>query len=370
MIDFIRTGISKLVIHHAGNAGLGQPSHFSENLIDLDTLPEETKHALFNYLLGNFKSDGKYYQFRDRDIRIGSVKDALETYQTTPYVKELLPDDVASMQTEAMGFLAASIVICKKLERETMHPKLSEGYFYMVEFTDVIVDGALIERAYGIYKAINENIFLQLEQDDSGVFVAHNSGFSLDKIEYGALIAADNVLLFEKHGKSAETTLHWTFDFLNVEPRPVSYFQTARIINNIQQISDIIFNDVGDQVKQNQLNRSAINYLNERERFIEDEFVDAMTEELKLSDEIAEQLEEKIIEMRKHVEETEKIAIQDFEISMAALKERKKIAVSKIKLDKNFEITVKGDANKIDYCIDPKTEQKYLRLDYFTIKSK
>jgi hypothetical protein len=238
-----------------------------------------------------------------------------------------------------------------------MHPKIKAGELYVVYFQNCIVDGKNVD-AIGIFKSENKDTFLKVLQTEEGFDITTESGINIDKLDKGCLIFNTEkedgylVAIVDSTNKRFEAK-YWTDDFLHVRPRKDSFNQTQNMLSLCKSFVSHLPSDNGKVEKATYMNRS----------------VEALKEESVNIDTFAEQVfetPELISEFKQYKESYQKerdIEIDDtFTTASTAIKRRTTGTMTTIKLDKNFDINIRGGEQYIERGYDPDRDMSYYKF--------
>lgn len=341
MISQETTNIDAIAIHKVGNKGTGQGVQLSNSLIKTD---DTINQLLLSFFFHPFKTN-EYYNFHhDADIQLNEIYN---------YVTSIFEDPDTLYDQ--------SVNIAKHLYNQSVHPKINLGELYVVYFQDCIVDGEQVD-AVGLFKSENRETYLKVYPKGDGFEINTDDGINISKLDKGCLIfntEKENgyVVAVADNLKKSSDAVYWKDDFLKIEPRTDSYFNTKHAIDLCK---DYITEKLPDEFQVSRvdqadlLNKSA-DFFKEKETFDLDEFAN----EIMQQPEVAESFKNYKTEFeKKHNTEFE----EDFEISKNAVKSKSKVFKSIIKLDKNFHIYVHGKREYIVRGHDDQSGMNYYQV--------
>jgi hypothetical protein len=342
MFDFSEVSIERIVVHEIGNRTEEQGVKISQAEISLKG--NMVEDALKQYFLSRFKSEFYYSFAHESDLQLN------QAYNYTCQVFEDL-----SM------FYDHSVNLAQLLYEKSNHPKIKPGEFYVVHFSNVIVEGEEVD-AIGFFKSENKDTFIRVYQHGENFEVEPQDGINIKKLDKGCLIfniendRGYKVALVDSSNPSGEA-FYWRDEFLGLAPRENEFYQTSQMIDMIRSFSDEVLTPENNIHKDQQVNfvKKTEDYFNNNEAFDTQEFQQNVIN----NDEISEAFEE-----YKHQFEDLRAMnpLEQFEISQNALKKNKKYFRSIIKLDKNFHIYVHSNPDFIEKGVDNTKGLKYYKL--------
>lgn len=343
MIDFTQTSIKKIVVHQIGCRAEGEDIRFSNT--EAQFQDEETvSEVLKQYFFKPFKTDA-YFNFHheeglDQNIMFGVI------------------DNVFN---DSSVFHESSVSIANHLFEQSNHPKIRGGEFYMVLFSDVVVDGEVVD-ALGIFKSENKDTFLKVMLRNQSFELGAQEGINIKKLDKGCLIfnterelgfkicSVDNI----NKGNEAH---FWHTDFLGLKPREDNYYFTNNYLQMCKGFVNEVFNDDNDISRPDQvdlLNRS-IEYFGKNANFDERHFEKEVIRQPEVVDAFH--------EYKSSFTDEKSLPLQDsFDISKDAVKSEKKHFKSVLKLDKNFHVYVHGKRQYIEKGFDSERGLKFYKL--------
>jgi len=344
MHDFSAAHIKKIVIHYVGNKVNEERLSLSDQHVR--TLAIEEAELLLRYFLKPFQSE-EYAAFHHHTD--------LELNETFNYVNELFLTSV--------NFIEASQKLAKHLYAHSIHPRIKGGEFYVVHFSDLVLDGELVE-AVGLFKSEQKNVFMNVLDADERFELQFENGIDIRKLDKGCIIfntCADDgykVLTHDQLSKGEEAQ-YWKEDFLGVQPISTEYTKTKEymtmcksfVMEEMPQAFDI---DRASQIQM--LNRSS-GYFTERDQIDSEDFAQSVLEQPEVI--------ETFNAYKDRYKDERNVEIEDhFESSKQAVKNGKKFFKSVLKLDKNFHIYVHGNPDNIEQGYDAERRLKFYKVYY------
>lgn len=342
MLDFANVRLNSVILHKTGNKSREEDLILSDHELSVN---DSVKALLMQFFLGHF-SEENYYNFCSEN---GPTEN--DVYK---YVNDIFqnPDN----------FIQESINIATKLYDAGTHPKIKEGDLYIASFSDLVVDGELVD-AVGIFKSETKQDFLQIRTGESGLDIVIEEGINLNKIDKACLIYNTEPEFGYKLNIIDQTNKqeaqYWRTDFLGIEQRKDDFYQTQKYMELCKDFVEEVYNEEHEVDKPEQiamLNKSK-NYFKENETFDKKDFEEnvlAQPEVIEAFNEYQQQYaEEKNVEFK-----------ENFEVSENAQKKQQSKMKGVLKLDKNFHIYIHGDESKVVKGVDPETGMKYYQFFY------
>ena len=343
MLEFDNVSLKSVILHKTGNkAREGQ-------LILSDTPLEVGEHIqglLMQFFLGHFAEEEAFYNFCGE----GGL-DANEVFVS-----------VRNIFQNPESFTDESKKIATQLYDAGEHPKIKDGDLYIAAFSDIVVDGELVD-AVGIFKSETKQDFLRISTGAKGFDIKIEEGINLNKIDKACLIynTEENfgykINIIDTTNK--QEAQYWRTDFLGIEQRKDDFYQTQKYMELCKDFVKEVYNEEHEVEKPQQiamLNKSA-NYFKENETFNKQDFEENVLTQpdvIEAFNEYKEQYaEEKQVEFR-----------EDFGVSETAAKKQQSKMKSVLKHDKNFHVYIHGDESRIVKGVDPETGMKFYQLYY------
>ncbi|MDP4266467.1 MAG: nucleoid-associated protein [Bacteroidota bacterium] len=343
MIDLSNIKFEKVVIHKVGNYQKDEGINLSKGEI---TFNEEIKGVLMKYFLTPFKSEEYYNLYHESDLKMNEVY---------TYISEIF-DNSNNLYPE-------SVNIAQHLYKQSLHPKIKGGEFYVVYFTECRIDDEIVD-AIGLFKSENKETFLKVFPQGDNFEINYDEGISINKLDKGCLIfntERDNgylVWIVDNVNKGSEAQ-YWKDDFLRIKPRRDNYHNTENIINLCKEfVYDKLPEEINvEKTDQAELLNKTVRFLKEKPTFSFEEFTEEVIEKPQVANLFK--------EYKNQFQEDYDIKIEDnFDVSAPALKKNSKVFKSVIKLDKNFHIYIHGDKELITKGYDQENEMNFYKLYY------
>ena len=341
MINIDQSRLTAIALHHIGNKPGDEGIRFSAAELKPS---ERIKDILLTYFLSPFKSEEYFNLYHESDLKLNEV---------FSYVSDIF-DNPACLYDQ-------SVKLAKHLYEQSNHPKIRNGEFYTVYFTDCIVEGETMD-VIGLFKSETRDTFLKVYPQDDGFAIESEAGININKLDKGCLICNTGreegylVSVIDKANKGTDAQF-WVDLFLHVRQRNDGYFNTRNAMSLCKDFVVKKFPGQFDVSKADQadLLHKSVRFFKENDNFDLDEFANEVIQE-----------PEAIKSFRQHKNEFEQehdLQVSDnFAISDSAVKKQSKMLKSVIKLDKNFHIYVHGDQHKIVKGLDPETGLNYYQL--------
>lgn len=344
MFDFSEVTLNQIVVHNIGNRVEEEGIGFSKSEMHISDPTIES--ILKQYFLSNFKSDYFYSFSHESDLQLNEVFNHANQIFENPE-----------------SFFDQSTDLARSLYENSNHPKIKPGEFYVVKFSNVNVDGEIVD-GIGLFKSETKDTFIRVYQKDESFEVGYDNGINIKKLDKGCLIFNTEkefgykVSIIDATNKAGDA-LYWRDDFLGVMPRENEFYQTNQLIDMCKGFSEHVLTDKNNVDKKEQVDfvKRSEAYFNNNETYDNAEFKENVIE----GDEISEAFEE----YKQEFELTRNLSPADqFEISAEAIKKGKKYFRSVIKLDKNFHVYVHASPDFIEKGIDNTKGLKFYKLYY------
>lgn len=341
MLDFNDTYLDSLAIHYIGNKNEEEGLKLSKDLIIIKD--DDDLESLKKYFLSSFRTN-VFYNFSDEENKSELVFNSVTKIFDNP---EILIDE--------------SINLARNLYEKSNHPKIKGGEFFVVYFTDCVVDDEQCD-AIGLFKSENKNRYLKVHPKEDNFSLAFEDGINLTKIDKGCLIfntekdMGYKVCLVDNISR-AEEARYWKEEFLSLKAREDNFYYTVNQLKMCKGFVEEAFSDKEEFSKSDRidiLNRS-VEYFDKNEQFTAQSF----NEEVMEKPELISAFEE----YKKHYESDNDLhSEEEFEISKPAFKGTKKYMRSVLKLDKNFHVYIHGKRDFIEKGYDDDKGLHYYML--------
>lgn len=342
-IKYNSAELKNLVIHKVGNKNNDESLSLSKKETRLN---DDDSLVLSDHFLSSFKQPEFFQFFHEAELELNEV------YVYASKIFDNSDDIYEQSRSLAMH-----------LYRQTMHPKIKAGEFYVAYFEGIEVDGVLTE-AVGLFKSENKDLFMKVVEQDDNFELNFDSGINLKKPDKGCMIynvqKEDGYLVSVVDNTSKGTeAMYWMDDFLRVENRKDDYFNTKNVMTLCKTY-------VAEQMpvkyeitkaEQSELLNKSMKFFKENESFD----VNMFAEEVMNHPEIIEDFKS----FKNDFEKENAVEIQDgFNISGSAVKKQSKFFKSVIKLDKNFHIYVHGNSKNLEKGFDSSTGMNFYKLSF------
>ena len=344
MFDFSEVTLNQIVVHNIGNRVEEEGIGLSKSEMSMNDPTVES--ILKQYFLSHFKSDYFYSFAHESDLQLNEVFN---------HATQIFDD--------SSTFFEQSTNLAHLLYERSNHPKIKTGEFYLTRFSNLNVDGEIVD-AIGLFKSETKDTFLRVYQKDENFEVDYDNGINIKKLDKGCLIFNTEkefgfkVSIIDTTNKGNEA-LYWRDDFLSVMPRENEFYQTNQLIDLCKGFSEQILTDTNNVDKQEQVNfiKRTEAYFNNNDEYNNEEFKSNVIAD--------EQISEAFEDFKQEFEGVRNLSPADqFQISAEALKKGKKFFRSVIKLDKNFHVYVHSNPDFIEKGIDNNKGLKFYKLYY------
>jgi hypothetical protein len=346
MISFFEASLSQLSIHKVGNKLLDEHLSLSDHSLKIDD--EVLDNLLMNYFLKPFEKINEVY-------RLYHPTEDLNLNEVFHFVEMIFNDK--------NKFHKNSQQIATHLYDISNHPKIKSGELYLGYFTDLQIEGELLD-AIGIFKSESKEPYLKVIQKSKEFEINYEQeAINIKKLDKGCLIFNTEKEEGYKVAVIDQTNnieaAYWIDDFLKLKIRNDNYTQTNTVL---KVYKDFVTNKIDEEFeisktdKIDLLNRS-INYFKEKENFDMDEFSNEVLAN--------EQGIESFKRFKKNYEDEFETEIGDsFLISDTAVKKQARVFKSVLKLDKNFHIYIHGNKELIEKGYDEGLQMSFYKV-YF-----
>lgn len=333
--------ISDIIIHYVGNRLNDDGCILSSQTIELD---EILQSVLKEYFLNSFNGNELFHFFHSTDLSLN------ETYR---YVKDIFTDN--------KSFVDKSKHLAQYLYECCNHNKIKAGEFYVVRFTDCLVNDQATD-IIGLFKSENKDIFLNIYTEQNDLHIESLSGINTHKLDKGCLIfniekdEGYTLSVVDNTNKGTEAQ-YWFDNFLHVQQRKDEYYNTHHVMAMCKNyVTKHLPNEfMITKADQAEILNETIKYFKEQDNFSFDEFSQKVISDPKVV--------ESFNRFKDEYEQERDIQIEDeFAISDSAVKKQSRAFKSVIKLDKNFHIYVHGNNQYIKKGYDETTGMYYYQL--------
>jgi len=343
MIFSFEANLLQLSVHKVGNKINDEGCAMSENQLDISD--DDVRLNLLRYFLSPFEKVNEVYRLYHPSTDVSLNVVGAVAYQLFNYPET---------------FHKNSQNLARLLYDASSHPKIKSGELYVAYFENVQIEGELMD-AIGIFKSENRETYLQVNSKSNGFDLKFDQAINTHKLDKGCLIFNTE----EKEGykvavidnASSKDAIYWKDDFLQLIVREDNYQRTNDALNICKSF---IEDNVSDHFEMNEadkadlLNRS-IKYFKEKETFDLEEYSNEVIANAGAIDLFK--------EFKTGYEDSFEIKIPDsFEISSPAVKKQERSYKHILKLDKNFEINIKGDSDLIQKGFDEDKQLNYYKV--------
>lgn len=328
--------IAYAVVQMVGNKTNGEGVAFSSEKINLCDI----KNILFEL----FDKSLKYDDLKRLDF-VGGV-------QLNPVY-----NFVSSIFEDENSFIQEANNLATYLYQQSLHPSIKNGEFYVMKINDCIVDGDKVD-AVGLFKSELHDTVLKVVNNSNGIQIIPENGMSLKKLDKGCVVFNKNrndgyvVAVLDSNTHDAN---YWTDAFLHAVSYKDSYHDTMNYIDFCKGfMASETMETVCKADKAIMMNKT-IETLKSSEELDFSSFVNqAFGEKMKGQ-----------IDAFKEDYELSQTKLPDTILpSKAAVKKQATTKITTIKLDKNFDIKVKGVKALLEQGYDENRGMKYYKLYY------
>lgn len=331
--------ISHLSLHRIGNNACQEGVELSNQEL---TIGDDLLEILKSFFLVPFKNEECYHFSHVSDLSLN------EAYS---YSKLIFSDNHA--------FHEQSKNIARFLYEKSSHPNIKRGELYVVYFKDCILDGDTID-AIGIFKSENKDTFLRINTVAGEFSIESQTGININKLDKGCLIfntrESDGYKVYVVDNSNKGEAKYWIEDFLQIKRVNDAYAQTQNALALCKSFISHMPDNVGKAEKAAMMNR----------------VVDGLKGECVRLDELAENAFGSYTDtstfksFKDDYQSTHDACFESsFEGKPESIKRRAVLAMTTIKLDKNFDITIHGGEQLIEQGYDKEKGMKFYKL-YFT----
>lgn len=339
--NFINSVATELAVHIVGNKIADDGCVLSNDCLEIS---DNLKDILTNFFLGSFSSDEYYHLFHETSLELNEV---------FSYVSEIF-DNLNSFHKQ-------SINLAKHLYNESIYPNIKSGEFYVVYFKGTTFDGEDVD-VVGLFKTEKKDLFIKTTVQDNNVCVTEDEGINLKRLDKGCLIFNINkncgyiVDVIDNTNKESQAK-YWIEHFLHVCQIKDAYSNTKNVMSLTKSFVAKSLPQSGALSKKDQielLNKS-LEYFKEKKSFNIADF----EEEVISRPEIIAQFRE----YKEEYESARDISIDnDFQLSETAIKKQQRSYKRAINLDKEIQIIINGNTDRIEKGSDSKG--KFYKIYY------
>jgi hypothetical protein len=341
MMHFDESTLNTLALHKVGNKSADEGVVLSAKLLEVS---EVIKPLLLQYFLSPFRSD-ELYNF--------SHPSELDMNEVFHYASAIF-DDPGCLLVQSQN-------LAQHLYRQSTHPKIKNGEFYVAYFENCQINDKTVD-VVGLFKSESRETYLKVYPVGSSFEIGHEDGINIHKLDKGCLIFNTGreegyvVAIVDNLNKGNEAQ-YWRDDFLLVKPRSDDYYKTRAVMDLCKKfVTDKLPQDfeVSKVDQADMLNRS-MKFLKDNDSFEIEEF----NEQVLSSPAIINSFSEYKNQFRG---EHDPDIPESFQISESAVKSQSRFMKSVIKLDKNFHVYIHGERQMVEKGYDETKQLNYYKL--------
>lgn len=329
VFDFSTVNLEKLIIHQVGNKLRDEGIFVSPTVCEMKD--GDVEELLLKYFLSSFKEEAFYKFFHETDIHMN------ELYM---YISNIFMD--------RDSFYTQSVNILKHLYEKSSHPQIKGGEFYMVYFTDCLVDGQRVD-AIGIFKTEKKETYLKITRYANEFLVGSDKGINIKKLDKGCIIfnmdSTDGyrVVTVDAVNKGNNDAMYWKDEFLQLDNIQDGYFHTENCLTVCQDFVENIYGEIyqADRKEKVVFMNEAVDYFDKHSEFDFENFAQEVIKEPEL-------IEQFKVHQQNYDSNQGFNTAENFSISNPAVKTMKKKFKNLIKLDTEFEIKMKKSTSETD----------------------
>ena len=266
---------------------------------------------------------------------------------------------IKEMFANKADFIHLSQDLAKLLYENSVYSKIMNGEFYVVYFSNCVVDGKTSD-VVGLFKTEQKTPYLRVTPVDDSYTIAEEQGFSLKHFEKACLIFNEDedsgyqVAVIDKSNKAPESQ-YWSDSFLQVKKRKTNSSQTECLFEMCKSFVSKL--DDKDEVQKASMMNKALSILNDSETSI---VLDKFKEDVFGDQDVSGSFDEfrKVKQTETQFELDEK-----FESDNSSLKKTGLKKLTTIHLDDNYDVVIHG-ANDIEKGYDEKRQKHFYKLFY------
>ncbi len=339
-LDFSSAELKKIITHHVGNKSKEDELVLSTEVTEI---ADESKDILVRHFVSSVNLD-EWFVF-DQSLENGNEVFAL----------------ASEVFTNPEKFIESSKQFSKLLYEQSNHPKIKEGEFNVVLFSNVVLNNERVE-ALGLFKSESAVPFVKMNHGRVNFTITHDSGFEITGADKGCLIfnrdreEGFKVLIADRN--RSDEARYWKNDFLKVVPVHDEFQQTKQAITVTSgflkdRLPEEFEINKADQI--DLINRS-LNYFKRNDTFNKNDFEQNVLQDTELIKSF--RTFEQGFRNEHNID-----TIDEFDISQQAVKRQTRFLKSVLKLDKNFHIYIHGNRELIQQGIES-NGRKYYKI-YF-----
>ena len=329
--------VQDIIIHQVGNKLSMDGVKLSNHSIDVT---DDLNELLVKHFLTPFR-ERPSLQF----------KSPLQNNSVYSLIKEMFANKA--------DFIHLSQDLAKLLYENSVYSKIMNGEFYVVYFSNCVVDGKTSD-VVGLFKTEQKTPYLRVTPVDDSYTIAEEQGFSLKHFEKACLIfnkdenSGYQIAVIDKANKVPESQ-YWSNSFLQVKKRKTNSSQTECLFEMCKSFVSKL--DDKDEVQKASMMNKALSILNDSETSI---VLDKFKEDVFGDQDVSGSFDEfrKVKQTETQFELDEK-----FESDNSSLKKTGLKKLTTIHLDDNYDVVIHG-ANDIEKGYDEKRQKHFYKLFY------
>lgn len=325
-------------LHQIGNKQNGEPLILSKAPLKLN---EDISLSLKRYFLSHFKPSEYYSFFHEASLSLNEVYN---------YVSSIF-EDVSTFEEQ-------SKYLAQTLYRNSIHPNIKSGEFYVVRFRNCILDGQFVD-AVGLFKSENKDAFLKVFRSNDGFVISQELGVNINKLDKGCLIFNSNkhegYIVSVVDNSNRGEAKYWVDSFLQVKRRNDGRTQTQKMVKMCRDFIMQLPDDVNKLEKVEMMNR-IVNGLKTDNVDVAKIARNAFGNKL---------ADNQFVSFKTQFEEQHDIKFDDIFVGKPdSIKKQVVESITTIKLDSNFDISIHGGEHLIERGYNTKIGKHYYIL-YF-----
>lgn len=337
--------ISKLVIHNVGNKVNDEGTRFADSVTDFGGIEQE----MVQLIASNFKFDELFNFYFVPTLDLNPVYQFVKTIFNSP-----------------SSFVEQSQNCARYLYDKSTHPKIKGGELCMLHIRDCQVEGVTTD-AIVFIKSENKETILKVTPSGEGFDVHAEKGININKLDKGCIIFNIDLekgfvaAIVDQTNRSTEAQ-YWREDFFSIQPIKNEFHQTNEFLSIAKKFVTNQLPEDFEVSKTDQigfLSRS-VEYFKSHEAFDKQEFEQEVFADSKVI--------ESFRKFDNNYRVDNEVELMDhFEISDQAVKKQAKVFKNVLKLDRNFDIYIKGNRKLIEQGIEP-DGRKFYKI-YYDVES-
>lgn len=330
--------IAALSVHKIGNKSAMEGVEYSDTPV---ILSEELGELLKSYFLMAFKDEERYAFSHPTSLYLNEV---------FSYVSEIFDNENT--------FHEQSKNLAKFLYEKSEHPNIKRGDFYVILFKDCILDGETVD-AIGLFKSENKDTFIQINPVAGGFSVESQTGMNINKLDKGCLVfnmkREDGFVACVVDNSNRSDAKYWLNDFLQLKRCEDDFRQTEQAVAMCKSFISHLPEEYDKATKAVMMNK----------------VIETLGEDVVTLDNIANRAfeptgaSEAFYSYADEYQTMQEMTFKDsFQGKADTMARRAASAVTKIKLDNNFIISILGGEENLERGYDEERGMKYYTL-YF-----